>query len=327
MPRRHGSLESYKYGFQGQEKDDEIKGEGNSLNYTFRMHDPRVGRFFAVDPLTKSYPYYSPYQFAGNTPIAAIDLEGAEPFYTASRDFSIEWYNKNIVQTTPTPNLATTKFELVNAERLKQFAQDNIAQHDLGDSPVYYNSKKLGHYDCVTAVEASMQILKNDYTIKLPKGGNAEVMGKVWEKSGLVGKSNVYNSFNNAKMKKGDAVTKADFSVGNVGQDLIKQSGVGDGTTFFTLAFGKDFHGGMVSVTTSTDPTTGDVTNKFNIYHQLSERFDLSETEFNEYLDTFLYLNSTTDDGTGTGNRNYTPGNSGHISDGNQKVELRKVNQ
>lgn len=33
----------YRYGFQGQEEDNELKGEGNSLNYTFRMHDPRVG--------------------------------------------------------------------------------------------------------------------------------------------------------------------------------------------------------------------------------------------------------------------------------------------
>jgi hypothetical protein len=32
-----------------------------------------------VDPLTRSYPWYTPYQFAGNTPIQAIDLEGAEP--------------------------------------------------------------------------------------------------------------------------------------------------------------------------------------------------------------------------------------------------------
>jgi len=79
VPRRHGSLESYKYGFQGQEKDDEIKGEGNSLNYTFRMHDPRAGRFFAVDPLFKKYPWYSPYQFSGNNLIMSNELEGAEP--------------------------------------------------------------------------------------------------------------------------------------------------------------------------------------------------------------------------------------------------------
>ena len=79
MPNRHASIDSYRYGFQGQEKDDEIKGEGNSLNYEFRMHDPRVGRFFSMDPLTANYPYYSPYQFSGNRVIDMIELEGAEP--------------------------------------------------------------------------------------------------------------------------------------------------------------------------------------------------------------------------------------------------------
>jgi hypothetical protein len=71
--------EGYRYGFQNQEKDDEIKGAGNSMNYTYRMHDPRVGRFFAVDPLIKKFPYYSSYAFSGNRVIDAIELEGKEP--------------------------------------------------------------------------------------------------------------------------------------------------------------------------------------------------------------------------------------------------------
>lgn len=68
-----------RYGFQGQEEDDEVKGEGNSINYEFRMHDPRIGRFFAIDPLAKEYPFYSPYAFSGNSVINSIELEGAEP--------------------------------------------------------------------------------------------------------------------------------------------------------------------------------------------------------------------------------------------------------
>lgn len=44
-----------------------------------RIYDPRLGRFLSVDPLTKSYPWYTPYSFAGNNPIAFIDLDGAEP--------------------------------------------------------------------------------------------------------------------------------------------------------------------------------------------------------------------------------------------------------
>jgi RHS repeat-associated protein len=78
VPNRHGSSSSYRYGFQGQEKDDEIKGEGNSLNYTFRMHDPRVGRFFAPDPLESEFPWNSSYAFSENRVIDAFELEGLE---------------------------------------------------------------------------------------------------------------------------------------------------------------------------------------------------------------------------------------------------------
>jgi RHS repeat-associated protein len=68
----------YRYGFQGQEKDDEIKGKGNSVNYKYRMHNARLGRFFAVDPLVGKYPWNSPYAFSENRLIDGIELEGLE---------------------------------------------------------------------------------------------------------------------------------------------------------------------------------------------------------------------------------------------------------
>jgi RHS repeat-associated protein len=83
IPNRHGNSGEYRYGFQGQEKDDELKGEGNSLNYTFRMHDPRVGRFFARDPLATKYPHNSPYAFSENRVIDGVELEGLEYYFTA----------------------------------------------------------------------------------------------------------------------------------------------------------------------------------------------------------------------------------------------------
>ena len=70
--------DGYRYGFQGQEKDDEVKGNGNSINYKYRMHDPRLGRFFSIDPLSPKYPHYSPYSFSGNKLIAFRELEGLE---------------------------------------------------------------------------------------------------------------------------------------------------------------------------------------------------------------------------------------------------------
>ncbi|MFN3755308.1 RHS repeat domain-containing protein, partial [Flavobacterium sp.] len=82
VPNRYDSLNSgHRYGFQGQEKDDEIKGEGNSLNYTFRMHDPRVGRFFTIDPLSAKYPHNSPYAFSENRVLDGVELEGLEVRY------------------------------------------------------------------------------------------------------------------------------------------------------------------------------------------------------------------------------------------------------
>jgi len=78
QPGRHGNTSDYRYGFQGQEMDNEIKGEGNSINYKYRMHDPRVGRFFAVDPLFTLYPHNSTYAFSENRVIDGVDLEGME---------------------------------------------------------------------------------------------------------------------------------------------------------------------------------------------------------------------------------------------------------
>jgi RHS repeat-associated protein len=70
--------DGYRYSFQGQEHDDEVKGEGNSVNYKYRMHDPRVGRFFAVDPLHSKYPWNSTYAFSENRVIDGIEFEGLE---------------------------------------------------------------------------------------------------------------------------------------------------------------------------------------------------------------------------------------------------------
>jgi len=71
----------YRYGFNGKENDNEVKGNGNQQDYGMRIYDPRLGRFLSVDPLAQEFPWYSPYQFAGNKPIEAIDLDGAEEFY------------------------------------------------------------------------------------------------------------------------------------------------------------------------------------------------------------------------------------------------------
>jgi len=76
VPNCHGSSDSYRYGFNGKEKDDEVKGEGNSIDLGDRMHDSRVGRTFAMDKYSYKFPGESPYSFAMNTPMCAVDPDG-----------------------------------------------------------------------------------------------------------------------------------------------------------------------------------------------------------------------------------------------------------
>jgi RHS repeat-associated protein len=40
----------------------------NWYDYGFRNYDTQIGKFPQLDPLTDDYPYYAPYQFAGNEP-------------------------------------------------------------------------------------------------------------------------------------------------------------------------------------------------------------------------------------------------------------------
>src|SRR5690554_6099449 len=94
---------AYRYGFQGQEKDDEVKGQGNSVNYKYRMHDPRVGRFFAVDPLAPDYPHNSPFAFSENVVISHVELEGLE------KVFYYNVYKKGGMTVTSYPKLKFVK--------------------------------------------------------------------------------------------------------------------------------------------------------------------------------------------------------------------------
>ncbi|MEI6882004.1 MAG: RHS repeat-associated core domain-containing protein, partial [Bacteroidota bacterium] len=64
--------------FNGKENDNETYGTGNLYDYGFRIYNPRLGKFLTVDPLTKTYPELTPYQYASNSPIAGIDLDGLE---------------------------------------------------------------------------------------------------------------------------------------------------------------------------------------------------------------------------------------------------------
>jgi RHS repeat-associated protein len=70
----------YRYTFNGKEKDGEaVSTSGGTQDYGARIYNPSLGRFLSVDPITHQYPQLTPFQFAGNTPIACADIDGEEP--------------------------------------------------------------------------------------------------------------------------------------------------------------------------------------------------------------------------------------------------------
>lgn len=82
MPERNESGSDYKYGFNGMEGDDEVKGKGNSYDFGARMYDGRVGRWLSRDPLAERQPDQSPYKSFYNSPLIFVDPDGNTEYLT-----------------------------------------------------------------------------------------------------------------------------------------------------------------------------------------------------------------------------------------------------
>ncbi|MDO9375309.1 MAG: RHS repeat-associated core domain-containing protein [Ferruginibacter sp.] len=113
MPGRKYSQPNtaYRYGFNGKENDKEIKGEGNQQDYGMRIYDLRIAKFLSVDPITAKYPELTPYQFASNSPLAMIDIDGLEGGWELSTPAANLRYKFEMQQKLPlkrTPQAATS---------------------------------------------------------------------------------------------------------------------------------------------------------------------------------------------------------------------------
>lgn len=80
MPTRSWSdpNSKYKYGFNGMEAQGEVSVDGGTYCYEFRTYDSRLGRFMELDPFANEFAWNSPYCYAENDIIRAIDIEGLE---------------------------------------------------------------------------------------------------------------------------------------------------------------------------------------------------------------------------------------------------------
>ncbi len=85
VPERHAqdASDKYRFGFNGMEKDDDIKGDGNSYTTDFRQYDPRIGRWLSTDPLSYKLSNQSPYNYCFNNPLYYSDEYGNIPYPVA----------------------------------------------------------------------------------------------------------------------------------------------------------------------------------------------------------------------------------------------------
>lgn len=198
----YGCVETYRYGFNGKENDP----ESGTQDYGMRIYDPRTGRFLSTDPLFKSFAYKTPYDFAENTPIMCIDLDGGEGEFFAfakmglfgsaaqkiANDLdkgalkSVKKFAHGMVQTGRLAQGHGTDKEYVNAA-VGIFAQILYIQTPGGHKIVAEQLSKSKN-GTLKAVGQNMKALaKEDADVKKAfKEGNAEKIGEVITDVGIM---------------------------------------------------------------------------------------------------------------------------------------------
>ena len=167
MDGRSWNTDKVKFGFNGKENDNEVMGDGNWQDYGMRMYNPRIGRFPNVDPLTKQYPELTPYQFASNTPVRFIDLdgkEGASPWAMRNcmGDEAYERWSKGTAIGTIMSYTAVVDM-LFTKGRLSLAVGSYFLGDMLGESERAYNARNRG--DISTYNEASENSLNSTINV------------------------------------------------------------------------------------------------------------------------------------------------------------------
>ena len=70
----------YRFGFNGMQRDDELKGIGNQLSTLYRIYDARLALWLSIDPEFIQFPEESPYIINQNNPVFNTDPNGDCPW-------------------------------------------------------------------------------------------------------------------------------------------------------------------------------------------------------------------------------------------------------
>ena len=141
MPgRKYSYGTGYRYGFNGKENDNEIKREGNNIDFGARVMDARLGRWFAVDKSSK--PDASPYGYCLDSPTNFTDPDGNDeihfyfvtqvrtvynkPFYEAGINGSSGKYHPGFYSQVPTGKV-TASYVIIKKSGLDEFYHHSVS--------------------------------------------------------------------------------------------------------------------------------------------------------------------------------------------------------
>ncbi len=147
MPGRSYSSTAYRFGFNGQEKDDEVSGSGNTMTAEFWEYDSRLGRRWNIDPLW--YDWQSPYACFNNNPVYYNDpygLEGQDNNLGAPTKNNADLpSDKNKVMRVPESEVEKVKDQCF--ERTEASGHYTVNYFHVPDAPVTDGPRYKGSYD------------------------------------------------------------------------------------------------------------------------------------------------------------------------------------
>jgi RHS repeat-associated protein len=241
------SVDGYRFGFQDQEMDDEIKGVGNSVNYLFRMHDPRLGRFFVVDPLNKNFPWNSTYAFSENILINGIELEGLEVVYVYN-----VYTNKLGLQTRKLSHTYIDN-DLTDYQRIYRYFDDEgniiktrnefISDSERNPNLGFYDNLVKSNFDDGNYIDAFIwQVKKLDNAVKDPAEG-AKLM---FNTANLI--LSIYTMGGSSIASKGIATYFKIYNSISVVMTIDDLTGFGSGETLLHQVFKENFGQGAADM-------------------------------------------------------------------------------
>jgi RHS repeat-associated protein len=156
------SLDGYRFGFQGYESDDEVKGPKNEYRTQFRQYDPRIGRWQSQDSKSRNYPAWSTYAGNGNNPIINVDIDGNDFIFFAGAGYAGDKEKKqfNLSMTKSMRSILGCDFfvaQSVNKGALQDVGWalahggkpiTNINKNDVMKAAVGQLDKVIGQLDC-----------------------------------------------------------------------------------------------------------------------------------------------------------------------------------